>query len=90
MHQLGKAGPSVAAAIEDWGASGKLRRLWKADASLWTGADEDRWLGWLEVAARQGCGCQIGVYFATRVAALGQPHRRGGEHGVAAEEPVHR
>jgi transaldolase/glucose-6-phosphate isomerase len=53
MHQLGKAGPAVAAAIEDWGASGKLRRLWKADASLWTGADEDRWLGWLDIAASQ-------------------------------------
>ena len=23
------------------------RRLWAGDATLWTGGDEDRWLGWL-------------------------------------------
>jgi transaldolase/glucose-6-phosphate isomerase len=25
-----------------------VQRLWERDASLWTGADEDRWLGWLD------------------------------------------
>ena len=39
--------------IEDWGASGKVARLWERDASLWTGADEADWLGWLDIAARQ-------------------------------------
>jgi transaldolase / glucose-6-phosphate isomerase len=34
----------------DWRLNGKLRRLWGRDKSLWTGADEDRWLGWLEIA----------------------------------------
>jgi len=24
-----------------------MARLWEGDATLWTGADEDRWLGWL-------------------------------------------
>ena len=27
-------------------------RIWAYDASLWTGSDEDRWLGWLDVAGR--------------------------------------
>ncbi|HSO00952.1 MAG TPA: hypothetical protein VLS46_00380 [Gaiellaceae bacterium] len=27
-------------------------RIWSYDASLWTGSDEDRWLGWLDVAGR--------------------------------------
>jgi len=41
------------AAIEDWKMAGKVRRLWARDASLWTGADEGRWLGWLGVTEDQ-------------------------------------
>jgi transaldolase/glucose-6-phosphate isomerase len=33
-------------------AEGWIRRLWRGDASLWTGQQEDRWVGWL--AAGQG------------------------------------
>ena len=33
--------------LEDWKATGKVRRLWAGDASLWTGKDEGGWLGWL-------------------------------------------
>ncbi len=29
-----------------------VERIWGYDASLWTGADEDRWLGWLDVVTR--------------------------------------
>jgi glucose-6-phosphate isomerase len=29
-----------------------VERIWAYDASLWTGADEDRWLGWLDVTER--------------------------------------
>jgi transaldolase/glucose-6-phosphate isomerase len=39
--------------IEDWRAGDKVRRLWKHDASLWTGTDEANWLGWLDVTAEQ-------------------------------------
>jgi transaldolase/glucose-6-phosphate isomerase len=35
---------------EDWRVRGNIRRLWQRDMSLWTNADEDRWLGWLESA----------------------------------------
>ncbi len=38
------------AALEDWRRAGKVRRLWRRDASLWTGADEGQWLGWLGIA----------------------------------------
>jgi transaldolase / glucose-6-phosphate isomerase len=31
---------------------GIVDRIWAYDASVWTGADEDRWLGWLDVATR--------------------------------------
>jgi Phosphoglucose isomerase len=29
-----------------------VERIWGYDASLWTGSDEDRWLGWLDVVVR--------------------------------------
>ena len=41
---------AVHAAIENWSIGGKTRRLWARDASLWTGADEGQWLGWLSIA----------------------------------------
>ena len=48
-------GGSIAKAVEksteDWRASGKIRRLWQHDKSLWTGTDEDKWLGWLNSPA---------------------------------------
>ncbi len=43
----------VDAEIRGWGAQRRMRRLWSRDASLWTGADEGRWLGWLGVAGYQ-------------------------------------
>ena len=43
---------AVAASIEDWRANNKVARLWKRDASLWTGNDEAKWMGWLEVTDR--------------------------------------
>jgi transaldolase/glucose-6-phosphate isomerase len=39
--------------INDWRAEGKVRRLWERDSSLWTGSDEDKWLGWLTIADDQ-------------------------------------
>jgi transaldolase/glucose-6-phosphate isomerase len=44
-------GSGISAAVEksteDWRASAKIRRLWQHDKSVWTGTDEDKWLGWL-------------------------------------------
>ena len=34
-------------ALEEWRIHGKLRDLWSGKSKLWTGGDEDRWLGWL-------------------------------------------
>jgi transaldolase/glucose-6-phosphate isomerase len=38
---------SVAKHTEEWRASAKIRRLWHKDKSVWTGDDENKWLGWL-------------------------------------------
>ncbi|MGH2979683.1 MAG: bifunctional transaldolase/phosoglucose isomerase [Solirubrobacterales bacterium] len=43
----------IAATIADWEAGGKVRRLWEGDPTLWTGADEARWLGWLGIVEDQ-------------------------------------
>src|SRR4029077_15824626 len=47
----GSISKAVEKSTEDWRASGKIRRLWQHDKSLWTGTDEDKWLGWLHSPA---------------------------------------
>jgi transaldolase/glucose-6-phosphate isomerase len=37
----------IAECVEQWRAKGNIRRLFQRDKSLWTNADEDKWLGWL-------------------------------------------
>ena len=44
---------AVVAATADWQAKNKVARLWDRDASLWTGGDENLWLGWLDVMRQQ-------------------------------------
>ncbi len=46
--QLGK---TVEKSSEDWRASARIRRLWHKDKSVWSGDDEDKWLGWLNSPA---------------------------------------
>src|ERR1700716_1101192 len=43
-------GKAVEKSTEDWPPSAKIRRLWQHDKSVWTGSDEDKWLGWLNSA----------------------------------------
>jgi len=44
---------AVEAALDDWDAEDKVRRLWERDASLWTNGDEGKWLGWLSIVDEQ-------------------------------------
>ena len=46
-------GKEVAKTLEDWRLTGKVRRLWGHDATLWTGSDEAKWLGWLGICDDQ-------------------------------------
>jgi transaldolase/glucose-6-phosphate isomerase len=61
----------VQAALEDWRKNGKVRRLWAADASLWTEADEANWLGWLEIVDKQLKGIAHLQHFAEDVRRAG-------------------
>src|SRR6266852_5229401 len=49
-HNLSEA---VEATLDDWHANGKVKSLWAGDASLWTGGDESKWLGWLNIVGEQ-------------------------------------
>jgi len=40
---------AVKDSLDEWQAHGKARRLWQRDATLWSGRDEARWLGWLGI-----------------------------------------
>ncbi len=44
-------GKTVAKNSEAWRASAKIRKLWQKDKSVWTGDDENKWLGWLDSPA---------------------------------------
>lgn len=46
-------GAAVKKNVDDWQANHKVRRMWQRDASLWTGTDEAKWLGWLDIVEQQ-------------------------------------
>jgi transaldolase / glucose-6-phosphate isomerase len=48
-----KLSAAADSALTDWTKNDKVRRLWRADASLWSGADESHWLGWLGITDDQ-------------------------------------
>ena len=44
---------TVKSTIAEWQSGGKVKRLWERDSSLWTGEDESKWLGWLDIVEEQ-------------------------------------
>ena len=44
---------AVDAELDAWRKDGRIRRLWAKDAKLWTGQDENKWLGWLDIVSTQ-------------------------------------
>ena len=62
---------AVRATLADWQASDKVGKLWARDPSLWTGADEGDWLGWLGIVEDQ-------LTHAERLTNLGEEVRAAG------------
>src|SRR4029077_6982594 len=58
---------ALAASLEDWKKNNKVARLWQKDASLWSNADEGRWLGWLTIPAEQLANLNTLKQFAAEV-----------------------
>ena len=52
-----RLGRDLQAALDEecrrWDREGLVGRLWRKDPDLWTGGDEARWLGWLDLPAAE-------------------------------------
>jgi glucose-6-phosphate isomerase len=74
-HKLpGNLSAAVKTALDDWRKNDKVRRLWQGDASVWTSADEGKWLGWLRIVEAQLGQIQHLNQIATEVKAAGFKH----------------
>ncbi|HNQ16448.1 MAG TPA: hypothetical protein PKM58_12840, partial [Pyrinomonadaceae bacterium] len=40
-------------AVRDWNDADNIDRIWRKDATVWTGSDEWKWLGWLDIVDRE-------------------------------------
>src|SRR6266481_168147 len=58
---------AVKATLDDWETTGKVRKLWARDPSLWTNSGEDKWLGWLDIVAEQERNVRRFTNFAAEV-----------------------
>ncbi len=65
---------TVKSTIADWQSGGKMKRLWDRDASLWTGSDESKWLGWLDIVEEQSAQQEELQKFAKEVQTRGFEH----------------
>ena len=68
---LGAVAEGAKKSVEAWRADGSIRRLWHRDKALWTGADEDRWLGWLDQPAKEAARAAEYAAFAEDVRKAG-------------------
>lgn len=74
-HALGKDLQSeLDEALRDWRVNDKVRRLWTRDATLWSGSDEAKWLGWLDITERQLARLDLFADFAADVRDAGFTH----------------
>jgi transaldolase/glucose-6-phosphate isomerase len=69
-----KLSAAVDATLTDWSKNDKVRRLWQGDASLWSGADENHWLGWLGITDDQIAHSQHLTSLAAEVKQAGFKH----------------
>lgn len=66
--------PGLDEAMAGWQTRRKTERLWNHDATLWTGQDEARWLGWLNVVEAQLDEVAALTQFAGEVRSAGFEH----------------
>jgi transaldolase/glucose-6-phosphate isomerase len=57
--------------LREWQEEGKVRRLWARDATLWTGGEESKWLGWLGLA-----GEDEGLYYGGELREVAEAVRK--------------
>jgi transaldolase / glucose-6-phosphate isomerase len=64
----------VSDTLDDWNAQKKVDRLWAGDAAVWTGQDEDKWVGWLTLIDEQQKTLRRFANFAAEVKDAGFSH----------------
>jgi transaldolase/glucose-6-phosphate isomerase len=62
---------AVRARFDEWTKENKIARIWSKDASVWTAADEAKWLGWLDSAQAEAEKVQEYKDFAEDLKAAG-------------------
>lgn len=50
VRYVGDYSDKIRNELNVWQEENKTQRLWDGDKSLWTNSDEDKWLGWLNIA----------------------------------------
>ncbi len=60
--------------IRDWQLQAVPARFWQRDATLWTGADEAKWMGWLDIVDESLGNLPLFSAFATEVRTEGFTH----------------
>jgi transaldolase/glucose-6-phosphate isomerase len=53
VHLADDLRQEVEAEINRWKVTDKVNRIWQKDAAVWTGTDEAKWLGWLDIVDRE-------------------------------------
>jgi transaldolase/glucose-6-phosphate isomerase len=74
VHLPARLQTEVDAAVAKAASEGWARRLWAGDASLWTNADEGRWMGWLAAARGEAADLSALSAFQAEVKASGFSH----------------
>src|SRR6266852_3435933 len=65
---------AVVEAQQSWDQKNSTERLWKKDATLWTGGDEGKWLGWLDIVDEELAGVSKFKALAAEIAEDGFTH----------------
>ncbi|APH59184.1 bifunctional transaldolase/phosoglucose isomerase [Granulibacter bethesdensis] len=52
---------------ETWRRDGLIRALWRGEKTLWTNADEDKWVGWLHIVEQELADADTLTRFAQHV-----------------------
>jgi transaldolase/glucose-6-phosphate isomerase len=65
---------AVRFALRSWNTDDKIARLWSKDASVWTNEDEAKWLGWLDIVARETDRSRIYRQFSAAIEGGGFTH----------------
>jgi len=70
----GDAAARYAEELKRWREEGLVRLLWQRDSALWSGGDEDQWLGWLDIVAAEQADAAGLAAFAARARQQGIAH----------------